>query len=68
MTVEELITELQKHPGHYTAHIFREGYELEDFVAQIIAVDCQSEIKAVDIVIEWPGKFRAAIAKATGKP
>jgi len=58
MTVEELISELQKHLGHYTAHIFREGYEIEDFVAQIIAVDCQSEIKAVDIVIEWPHEIK----------
>lgn len=52
MTVEELITELQKHPGHYRVHAFHEGYEVEDFEADFIAVDCQPEFKLVDLVVE----------------
>jgi hypothetical protein len=54
MTVEELRAALAPLPDHYTVKAFREGYEIKDFEAHFIAVDCQPQTKSVDLVIEFP--------------
>lgn len=51
MTVEELITELQKMPPNYIVKAFYEGVEVEDFEADITFVERQPNFKQVDMVI-----------------
>ena len=52
MTIEQLIQELQKYPGHYTVDVMSLGYgESSDLTAEIQDVQLYGEAKIVSLEI-----------------